>query len=72
MTKEEIIVHWKSVVNAVFLAENNVNRTDAWKNTLKKARGTDECERIKDAYVTAVAMELLKGYTEKELKELYQ
>lgn len=61
----EDINHLKSVVVAVFKAEDAI--LDDWSARLKEAPtlGCREKERIADEYVTAIAKELLKNQMRK-------
>lgn len=69
MTREQIKEHWTDVVNAVFRAE------DAVKPTLKErlaALGENPTQEQKETlarqYCLDIAEELLKGWSDEELK----
>ena len=72
MNREQIKQHWADIVNAVFKAE------DAVKPTLKErlaALGNNPTNEQKDAlarqYCLDIAEELLKGWSDEELKAEY-
>jgi len=61
---EERIAHFMSVVKAVLVAEKNIY--PKWKERLQQVKDLSEEEQIKtgDAYLRAVAIELLKNEKE--------
>ena len=71
MTKEEIINHVADVAAAVFRAEDEIR--PQWEERLRKMCDADEDTKQKtaDAYLRAVAEELLSLYGNDELQRLY-
>ena len=71
MTKEQIITHWASVANAVFLAEDKVR--PEWQERLNATRDADPDTKEQTAmqYLRAVAEEMLRSYSDEELQRLY-
>ena len=66
MSKEEHIAHWCDIIMAVFSAESNLPELDKWNERLEMAKtaSQEERDRICDAYVRAIAEEILsKGWT---------
>ena len=57
MTREETITHWMTIVNAVFKADGAVS--GEWYPKLRAAKGTDRAEETAEAYVRAVATEIV-------------
>ena len=58
-TKEEMIVHWMDIVNAVFHAEDKLR--DEWNPKLKEALNMSPDERVElcDSYIRAIATEII-------------
>lgn len=65
MTRQEKIDRWKLIAEAVFAAEHAI--IDQWRDKLKDAakKGGKEVDRMKDLYLTAIAVEIL-GKTNEE------
>lgn len=68
MTKEELIEHWILLAKTVFAAEGNIS--DEWKPKLEAAKGkTDiEVQQIADAYLRAIAEEIINHTKMEELQ----
>jgi hypothetical protein len=60
MNKEERIEHWMLLANTVFVAEQNISKE--WTPKLKAAKGKtdDEVQQIAEAYLRAIATEILE------------
>lgn len=58
MTQEDM-GRWKTIIECVFAAERAI--VDQWRDKLRYAveKGGDELERMKDQYITAIAVEIL-------------
>ena len=70
MTREEAIVRWKPIVQAVLSVENDLD--DEWLPRLKDAKGKSSKEQIRlvDEYLTAIATEIVSRTSDDELKEM--
>ncbi len=71
MTKEEIINHMAGVAAAVFRAEDTIR--PQWEERLHQTHDADPetKEKTADAYLRAVADEMLCTYSDDELQRLY-
>lgn len=71
MTHEEIIQHVASVVSAVFHAEQKIS--SVWTERLQAVRQADEDTKYRtyNAYLRAVAEEIISSTPEEELQQLY-
>ena len=58
MTREGQVEHWMPIVQAVFKAENNI--CEEWYPKLRAAKGTDKVEETCEAFVRAVAEEIVE------------
>jgi len=56
MSREELIGRWKEIAKAVFVAEQKV--LPEWRDRLKSVT-KDNLEEVSDAYLTAIAEEIL-------------
>lgn len=71
MTRDDIIEHVAGVAATVFRAENAIR--PQWEERLQQAIDADPetKEETANAYIRAVAEEILKGYSDDELQRLY-
>lgn len=61
--RQELIEHWMLLAKTVFMAEDNI--IDEWKPKLEASKNASEIvkEQIADAYLRAIATEIIeKGY----------
>lgn len=59
MKREEMIIHWMDIISAVFKAEDNIK--DEWYPKLQASKNSSKIvkEQIADAYLRAIATEIL-------------
>lgn len=71
MTRDDIIEHVAGVAATVFRAENAIR--PQWEKRLRQTKGAapETKEETANAYLHAVAEEILKGYSDDELQRLY-
>lgn len=71
MNRDDIITHLSGVVNAVLLADDKMR--PQWQQRLQDTRHADDDtrEQTAKAYLRAVAEELLRSYSDEQLKEMY-
>lgn len=65
MKKEELIEHWMLLAKTVFVAEDNI--IDEWKPKLEASKNASAIvkEQIADAYLRAIATEIIEKWYEK-------
>lgn len=65
---KEIIEHWKTIINAVFRAEDAIK--GAWIERLNQTRNADNetKQKIADGYITAIAEEILSKTKQTEVE----
>lgn len=57
MKRETLIERWKTIASAVFKAEDEIK--DEWFPRLRQARKGENASEVADAYLTAIANEIL-------------
>lgn len=67
MTRQQAISRWKDIASAVFWAEENLSKE--WNNRLKEAPSLDKEKQhqLADAYLQAIATEIVSKTTDEEL-----
>jgi hypothetical protein len=70
MTRQQAIERWKLIIPTVFVAEDAIK--EQWTERLHAAKDMCEQERhdLSDAYVHAIAVEIVSGTTDEELEEI--
>jgi hypothetical protein len=70
MDREEIIKHWMSIINCVFLAEHKI--VDSWKEALEGAKmNKSKAPKVIKDYLYAIATEIVDSTPEEDLKKYY-
>lgn len=68
MTKEDMIIHWMDIAAAVFKAEDSIK--DEWLPRLQASKNASSIvkEQIADAYLRAIAEEIINHTKMEELQ----
>lgn len=68
MTKEELIEHWMLIAKTIIVAEQNIS--DEWKPKLQASKNASAIvkEQIADAYLRAIAEEIINHTKMEELQ----
>lgn len=59
MKREVLIKRWKMIASAVFKAENNI--IGEWRPRLEAAKKGENATEVADAYLEAIATEIING-----------
>lgn len=70
MNRKQAIERWEQIIPTVFMAENAIK--EKWIGRLQAAKDMSAQERhdLSDAYVHAIAVEIVSGTTDEELAEI--